>query len=297
MTLHGPAVVVGDVMNDVVVRPMAPLAEGSDTSSQILCSPGGSGANQAAWVASLGRAVRFVGRAGVADAAEHRLSLARTGSTEVSIAEDDDLPTGTVVALLSPDGERSMYTDRGANTALAASDFPADLLEGAALLHVSGYALFEPGPRAAVAAVMAAAREQDLPVGVDPSSGSELLRNGSDAFLEWTAGADIVFPNLEEGRILTSREEPDEVAAALLECYPTVALKLGAAGTLVANRRGDRAMEAARPVTVLDSTGSGDAFCAGFLTALLLGWSLPECARAAVDAAGVAVSRLGARPH
>lgn len=297
MTLHGPAVVVGDVMNDVVVRPRAPHAPASDTPSQIVRSPGGSGANQAAWVASLGRAVRFVGRAGAADAAEHRRALERSGATEVTIAEDPALPTGTVVALLAPDGERSMYTDRGANTALAAGDFPPDLLDGAALLHLSGYALFEPGPRAAVEAVTAVARERGLPVGVDPSSGSELLRNGSDAFLAWTAGADIVFPNLEEGRILTGREEPDEVAAALLECYPTVALKLGAAGALVANRRGDRFMEAARPVTVLDSTGSGDAFCAGFLTALLLGRSLAECTRAAVDAAGVAVSRLGARPR
>jgi sugar/nucleoside kinase (ribokinase family) len=248
-------------------------------------------------VASLGRGVRFVGRAGLADAAEHRRALELAGPVETAIAEDPVLPTGSVVALLSPDGERSMYTDRGANTALEARDFPGDLLEGAAVLHVSGYALFEPGPRAAVTELVARAKDARLLVTVDPSSASELSRTGSDAFLAWTAGADVVFPNLEEGRILTGREEPAEVVESLLECYPAVALKLGADGALAVDRRAERAVEPARTVAVVDSTGSGDAFCAGFLTSLLLQRTLAECTRAAVDTAGVAVSRMGARPR
>jgi len=75
-----------------------------------------------------------------------------------------------------------------------------------------------------------------------------------------------VFPNLDEGRLLTGRDEPEAIVTVLLETYPLVALKLGAAGALVAAADGRRVPMAAQPAEVVDSTGAGDAFCAGFLT-------------------------------
>ena len=133
-------VVIGDVINDIIVRPRGPVAIGTDTPSGIEPVAGGSGANQAAWLGALHARVRFVGRAGAQDAAYHRQSLESLG-VEALITSDEERCTGTVVVTVAPDGERSMYTDRGANAALGLGELPAGLLEGATLLHLSGYQL------------------------------------------------------------------------------------------------------------------------------------------------------------
>ena len=222
-------IVVGDVINDVVVRPKGPVEVGTDTPSQIERSPGGSGANQAAWMAALNVEVRFAGRAGAADSADHREALERAG-VETRLTDDEDLPTGTIVVLVSPDGERSMFTDRGADRALGAADLPAELLEGCRLLHVSAYPLFEPGSRDAVLQLCASAIAAGITVSIDPASAAGLRAVGRRAFLEWTSGAQLVFPNLDEGRLLTGLDDPDAIADALSARYPVVALKLGPAG-------------------------------------------------------------------
>ncbi|MGA2803815.1 MAG: PfkB family carbohydrate kinase [Acidimicrobiales bacterium] len=296
MTRPSIVVVVGDVINDVIVRPKGPVAVGTDTPSEVELSPGGSGANQAAWLAALHTPVRFVGRAGAGDAAHHRAALEQLG-VEAWLTADQEAATGTIVVLVSQDGERSMFTDRGANRGLEQVDLPARLLDDASLLHVSGYQLFEPGARSAVLELWATAREAGIPTSVDPASVAGLREVGRESFLRWTSGAQLVFPNLDEGRLLTGCEEPDAIAAVLCETYQVVALKLGAAGALVAAADGRRFPVAARPVDVVDSTGAGDAFCAGFLASWVCGGDLGECALHAVEAAARAASLVGARPR
>ena len=288
-------IVVGDVINDVVVRPKGPFEAGTDTPSQIERSPGGSGANQAAWMAALNVEVRFAGRAGAADCADHREALERAG-VETRLTDDEDLPTGTIVVLVSPDGERSMFTDRGANRALGAADLPAELLEGCRLLHVSAYPLFEPGSRDAVLQLCASAIAAGITVSIDPASAAGLRAVGRRAFLEWTSGAQLVFPNLDEGRLLTGLDDPDAIADALSARYAVVALKLGPAGALVATSEGRRVAVGALAAEVADSTGAGDAFCVGFVSRWLCDDDLETCAGAAVTAASRAVGQAGGRP-
>jgi sugar/nucleoside kinase (ribokinase family) len=289
-------VVVGDVINDIIVRPKGPVAVGTDTPSEVELSPGGSGANQAAWLASMHTPVRFAARAGAGDAAYHRAALEQFG-VEAWLTADQQVATGTIVVLVSPGGERSMFTDRGANRGLGQADLPGQLLDGASLLHVSGYQLFEPGARSAVLRLWAVAREAGIATSVDPASVAGLREVGRGSFLEWTSGAQLVFPNLDEGRLLTGCGEPDAIATVLCETYPVVALKLGAAGALVASADGRRLPVAARPADVVDSTGAGDAFCAGFLASWVRGGDLGECALSAVEAAAKAASLVGARPR
>lgn len=288
-------VVVGDVMNDVVVRPLGPIADGTDTPSAIEATPGGSGSNQAAWLAALGTPVRFVGRGGAPDAERHTESLARLG-VDVRLAADPKVGTGTVVALVSADGERTMFTDRAANLGLRREDVPEGVLDGAGLLHVSAYQLFEPGSRSAVTGLWAEALRAGIATSVDPASLDGLRRVGREAFLRWTAGASIAFPNLDEGRFLSDRDDPQEIAAVLVESYPLVALKLGRAGVLLATAEGDRVGLPAAGGPVVDSTGAGDAFCAGFLSRWVRGAALPECAATALETAARALGRVGARP-
>ena len=203
MTVPGDTVLlVGDVINDVVVRPHQPVSRGSDTLSTVACGPGGSGANQAAWLGALGARVRFAGRVGAADAAEHAVALRQHG-VETHLAVDPQAPTGTIVVLVGPDGDRDMYTDRGANLTLTAGDLGDELLDGVGLLHLSGYSLFDPGLRHAVLAVAARARAHGAGLSIDPVSAAFLGDLGPGEFCAWTQGAVLAFPNLDEGRMLT----------------------------------------------------------------------------------------------
>ena len=193
--------VIGDVMTDVIVRPEGPLARGSDRRASIAVQPGGSAANQAAWLASFGVSVDFVARVGAADLESETARFTTMGVTP-HLVGDPNRETGRLIALIDPDGERSFLTDRGANEALEACDIPDALIEGAALVHLSGYSFFAPSPRAAVLDVMR--RAGDKPISVDPASAEFLREMGADNFLAWTQGAAILFPNEEEATILAA---------------------------------------------------------------------------------------------
>jgi sugar/nucleoside kinase (ribokinase family) len=292
-------VVIGDLMNDVVVRPLAPMAHDTDTPSTVSWSAGGSGANQAAWLAELGVPARLAARAGRADAGRHREILAGAG-VDARLGEDPELATGTVVVVVGADGSRSMFTDRGANRNLDSSDLTADLLEGAVRLHLSGYCLVEPSGREAVGELCRAARAVGVPVSVDPGSVSELERLGAQRFIEAVAGADLIFPNLEEGRLLSGcgpGEDSRVVLRRLLDRFEVVAMKLGAAGSVIGRRDRRPVPVPAVPVPVVDPTGAGDAYCAGFLSVWHPGADLASVGRVAAAAAARAVSTVGARPR
>ena len=287
--------VIGDVINDILVETQGPLEEGADNPARIRSRPGGSAANQAAWMGHLGLDVVFAGRAGAADAELHRAELARFG-VDARLTADESAGTGSVVVLVGADGERTMITDRGANLRLAASDVPFGLLDGAALLHLTGHALFEPGPRSVARGLIAQARRCGVPFTVDPGSTAFLARLPPTAFLDWTRGAAVCFPNRDEAEVLSGATQPTMMAAILARYYNVVAMKLGAEGALV-TRPGEAAEHiAVRPAVVRDTTGAGDAFCAGFLAAWLGGDGLTAAARAGADAAAIAVSGLGGRP-
>ena len=295
--------VVGDVVNDVLAQAAWPLALGDDNPAVIRSRPGGSAANQAAWLATLGLDVVFAGRVGARDAEFHRRELARLG-VEPLLAADESAPTGSIVVLVGPDGERTMITDRGANLRLRPADVPVALLDGAALLHLTGYSFFEPGPREVVRGLLAAARDRGVPVTVDPGSAAFLAAPsvGPAAFLGWTRDAAVCFPNLDEAAVLTGADappaaaDPAAMAAVLVGYYRAAVIKLGADGAVFAARGSAPGRVAAEPAAVRDTTGAGDAFCAGFLAAWLGGAPLPAACAAAVGTAARAVSGLGGRP-
>ncbi len=111
-------------MTDVIVRPEGPLARGSDRRASITVQPGGSAANQAAWLASFGVRVDFVARVGAADVESETARFKAIGRHAASRRRSRTHETGRLIALIDPDGERSFLTDRGANDALEAATFP-----------------------------------------------------------------------------------------------------------------------------------------------------------------------------
>lgn len=284
--------VIGDVMTDVIVKPYGPLARGSDRRAEIRFSPGGSAANQAAWLAAFGVPVDLVACVGAEDVEATSARLARAGVTPHLIG-DPDLMTGALVALIDPDGERSFLTDRGANDALSAAHVSDALIAGAGHIHLSGYAFFAPSPRAAALDVMRRCGQK--PVSVDPASAEFLREVGARNFLDWTKGAAILFPNAEEAAVLAGAEDPQTQAQRLAEIYPLVVIKRGANGCEAAAGASRWRVEAPK-VDAVDSTGAGDAFVAAFLAARLAGVEIEAQLQSAVEAGAEAATRLGGGP-
>ena len=193
--------VVGDVINDILVEAAASIVAGEDNPAAIRARAGGSAANQAAWLGRMGADVTFAGRVGAADAEFHRAELARFG-VRARLAADKAAPTGSIVVLVEADGERTFITDRGANLRLATADVPAALLDDVALLHLTGYTLFEPGPREVALGLIARARSRGIPFSVDPGSAAFLASLAPGEFLRWTDGAALCFPNRDEAAVL-----------------------------------------------------------------------------------------------
>jgi sugar/nucleoside kinase (ribokinase family) len=286
--------VIGDVMTDVIVRPDGPIAVGADRRADIRVLPGGAGANQACWLAHEGISARFVARVGAGDRAGQQMLLASYG-VDARLGGDETRPTGTLISLLSPNGERSFLTDRAANLKLGPADLPDALLDGVDLLHVSGYALFEEGPRTAVLEIIAEAKRRKIPFAVDPASYSFLQEIGRDRFLQWTQGAHLVFPNTDEAGVLTGEHEPETQLAILTQIFSVVALKRGKDGAMVAE--GEKRWSIPAPnVPVVDTSGAGDAFLGGFLGAYLRGEGIESALRRGVELGSHSVGTLGARP-
>ena len=287
--------VVGDVVDDVLVRLLAETTVASDTEAEIDQQPGGSAANVAAWLGRAGAGVTFVGRAGRDRADLHVTALAAHG-VDARIVPDDTRRTAAVVLLVDPAGERTMYVDRGANSGLTPADVPVDAWHGAGWLHLTGYTFFDPAVREVATALVGQAVARGVGVCVDPSSSAFLRSAAPDAFLRWTAGTALVAPNVDEATVLTGHADPARAGQALLAHYPEVVVTCGRDGVVRCARDADPLWGRAMTTAVVDTTGAGDAFCAGLLAARCAGADLRDQLAAGVRLAAEAVSRLGARP-
>jgi ribokinase len=264
-------VCLGDLLLDVIVRLEEPLARGlrADASAVTHVGPGGQAANVAAWAAELGADSSFVGKRGDDEAGRLAASGLRARGVEV-VGPVAPGRNGVVVSLVSPDGDRTMASDRGVAPDLRPEELDPTWFEACDHLHLSGYSLLRsPIDEAALAAAALAPR-----VSVDLSSWSVIESFGAERFrrrLENLAPA-VVFANEDEERLLGGA-----VPGA------TWVLKRGADGVRV-----DGVEHAAAPAgTVLDTTGAGDALAAGFLVGGV---------EAGLAAAARCVARLGAMP-
>ncbi|WP_394551071.1 carbohydrate kinase family protein [Agromyces sp. MMS24-JH15] len=296
--------VVGDLVEDVVVWASEPVRHGTDTAARVFRTRGGSGANVAALAAtagataatpaaagasaSAGASVRFIGCVG-ADAAGDAL-VGALSSAGVDVRVQRRGTTGAVVLLIDPDGERTMFPDRGAAAELG----PVDLawLDGATRLHVPLYGFERDPMRASVLGVLSAARERGLAISIDASS-TGLVSNlgvGAVRALLAEAAPAVLFANETEAALLGI----DRGGPAAAELAATVVVKHGPEPTEVFER-GERVLRVpVEPVAdVRDLTGAGDAFAAGFLVAVLAGAGAEEAVRAGHAAAAAVIALPG----
>ena len=190
-----------------------------------------------------------------------------------------------------------MLTEKGANAKLTPDAVTDRLLTGAAVLHFTGYSVFSQSDQASLRNLVQRATNLGVRISVDPASSGFIADFGVDRFLESVEGAHLFFPNLEEGRVLTGLDDPIHIAERLGERFAVVALTLDTAGVVVVERGMPTTMVAAIPVAIVDPTGAGDAFAAGFLAAWVSGAGAMAAASAGARAGALAVSTIGGRPR
>ncbi len=293
-------VIIGDVMEDIVCQVDSAPRAGSDTPARIRTHGGGGGANVAAWLAHPGPVTHFIGRAGKDRWGSVSVDLLSGNGVTCHIAHDSHEATGTCIVLVTANGERTVLPDFGANAHLAPSDIPDDLFLVGRHLHVSGYTLLNPGSRLAGLAALDLARRRHMTISVDVSSTVALNDVGPEAFLEWTRGVDVCFANAEEAAFLTGHDDPQHATRALATSYRCAVVKLGSHGAVAMDDAGNRdsalATTPAITVDVIETTGAGDAFAAGFLVPWTQGRPVADCLATATVLAGRAVAGVGGRP-
>jgi sugar/nucleoside kinase (ribokinase family) len=286
-------VVFGDVIDDVIATPNGVIRADTDTPAIIERRGGGSAANTATWLATLGLSVDFVGRVGVLDLERHTRVL-RDAGVRAMLAGDHILPTGTIVIIVDGD-KRSMLTERGANAALDPDAVSEAILDGASALHFTGYSLFGKSETSGFTRLIKRAKSRGVHVSVDAGSAGFLADFGPNRFLSAIAGVDLLFPSLDEGRALTDLEEPAAIAQKLAKKFPVVALTLGIGGVIVASNGEQQHFEVI-PARTVDPTGAGDAFSAGFLGEWIRSRDRRASAEAGAALAAKAVAVIGGRP-
>ncbi|MFW5777087.1 MAG: adenosine kinase [Spirochaetota bacterium] len=199
-------------------------------------------------------------------------------------------PTGSSVILVTPDSQRTMFTYLGACRDLEPSDVDAALLRSARIFHTTGYMWDTPNQERAARDAVDAARRAHTLVSFDVAD-PFVVQRYHESLSVWIPGnVDLLFANEEELRALTGAEgEAEHVARAAADLAPTVVMKIGARGCMIAV---DGSIETVgpHPATRSDTTGAGDAFAAGYLFGLLQKLTTRQCAAVANIVAGSIVS-------
>ncbi|HTW29609.1 MAG TPA: adenosine kinase [Acetobacteraceae bacterium] len=260
-------------------------------------SSGGSAANTCAVAAGFGARVAYLGK--VADdqlggVFAHDIRAAGVHFPTAPLA--GGAPTARCLVLVTPDGQRTMNTFLGACTSLGEADVPEALVAAAAFLYLEGYLFDPPAAQAAFRRAAAAAHAAGRQVALSLSDPFCVDRHRA-AFRALVANdVDILFANEAEICSLYECNDFADAAAAARRDVGLACLTMSERGSLVL--RGAETIEvAAEPVALVDTTGAGDAYAAGFLAALAAGRPLASCGRLASLAAASVIADWGARPR
>lgn len=278
---------------DVLVRPVEeiPAGQGGQLVEQIRITPAGPAGGTAVTLAKLGASVRGAGAIGTDELGDVMLELlGRFGVDASLLVRREDVQTSASVLPIRPDGSRPAFHVVGANATYASADAPWEAIEQADYLHL-GAPEFMGGEEAAK--ILSFAREHGVVTSADILAPAEQAA----AIRDWVGAAfahlDYLLPNEEQVLALSGERELEAGCRALREQgIGCIAATRGAEGALVLDREGPRPVRAF-DVEVVDTTGCGDAFSAGFLRGLALGRSRSEAARLGCAAAALVAQGLG----
>lgn len=279
-------VLFGDINIDILMSiPRYPPAGGDAMAGHVAIRPGGSVANTAIVLSKLGLKTRLVGRVGNDIWAEKAMQpLIDSGVDLTHVSRDPVDSTGLIFIPVTSDGERTMFSYRGANIHKPADEIEPGILDSAGFLHISSYNLLESPQREATYKLVDLARNRNLKISVDV--GVEPALRLQDELIQLMPSLSLVVLSVEEARNLVDADTPHEISTQLLDQgVSLVGLKLGRSGCLVAGPRSQHLIPGFAVDTV-DTTGAGDSFCAGLIYGCVSGLGLGAC--------GVIANALGA---
>jgi ribokinase len=287
-------VVLGDVNVDIIAEFSSYPVKGEDAlahASEIHC--GGSAANTAMALARMGISTSLISRVGPDSWGLRALDCLREAGVDLSgIQQDPVFMTGTMYVVVTPDGERTLLGNRGANVNTDPEQIQPEVLTAARLFHLSGYALLSEPQRSAALQALELARRRGLAITLDP--GLLVTQTALDVLLDWLPAVHILLPSLAEARTMTGLIAPEACCRALLRRgVQVVALKLGKDGCLLATDR-QVLFVPGFVVDVRDSTGAGDSFAAGLIAGFVGGLDWQAAALLATAMGAVATMRMGA---
>ncbi|SDH85327.1 adenosine kinase [Roseospirillum parvum] len=259
---------------------------------------GGSGANTLAGVASLGGRAAYVGK--VADdqlGSVFRHDIQAAGVAYETPPANGGLPTARCLILVTPDAQRSMNTFLGASTRIGAADLDLALFRDSAVTYVEGYLWDAPEAKEAILAAMKAAKAAGRKVAMSLSDGFCVDRHRAE-FLDLAENfVDILFANETEILSLYQVDRFDDALQRVRAHCELAALTRSEHGSVVVSGDEVHVVRAEPVAKVVDTTGAGDLYAAGFLKGLVDGRPLADCARMGGIAAAEIISHMGARPE
>ncbi|MET0240777.1 MAG: adenosine kinase [Sphingobium sp.] len=260
---------------------------------------GGSAANTLAGMAALGRSCAFIGQ--VRDDVLGKVfshDVRALGIRFDTAVRTEEPPTGRCLIMVTPDGQRTMNTSLGAAQYLPPAAIDPELIASARILYLEGYLWDPEEPRAAMRGAMTTARAAGREVAFTLSDAFVIERYRADFRALMADGLiDILFANEVEIRSLSQIDDFDAAVASIAPQVPVLVVTRGEHGA-IAVKGGERfAVDAAPVAEVVDTTGAGDLFAAGFLAGYVAGKDLGDCLAMGAVAAAEIIGHYGARPE
>lgn len=254
-------------------------------------TPGGSAGNTNFALARLGMPSKFLGALGDDHAGDFfRDELLKARGDDKAIRVMKDLPTAQCLSLVTPDAERTMRTHLGAAMTFAPEHVTRKDFTGCSHAHIEGYVLFNPD---LMLAALKAAKEEGCTISVDLAS-FEVVHASHTILQELLKEyVDIVFANEEEAEAFVGCDDPQKGLESLAGLCDTVAVKIGDKGALLYHQGESCHVPATVVEQVIDTTGAGDFWAAGFLYGLLTGKSLHESGTIGALLGGAVVAHEG----
>ena len=284
---------IGDLALDVISQLKEPINYGNDTASRISSHPGGQAANVSTWITRTHSKAQLVARVGNDPVGFALISdLDKYGVEHMNLMHSGR-PTGVVVILVDANGERTMFPDNGANADLEVSDLPPlDDVDG---VYLSGYALLDFRSRDSVLSMIAKIKAARKPIYFDPTTTGAMKIVSRDEVLSWVKLMDGILLNSEEALYLGDAKDVETAEKNLTAYTPLVVIKLGSRGAMAVHKD-VFAKVSAVTTNVVDTTGAGDSFAAGFIPKWLETNDLQASLSAGTALAAKCVATVGARP-
>lgn len=282
---------LGDLAWDFLLEVKEEICWGSDVKGQVEFSYGGSACNFAVWASRAGAKVKLLGKVGDDLLGHLILEHLKTEGVEFPFKPIPGARTARIGVFVSPNGERGMVMDKDHRLSFDLKDYSPTLLEGYDLLFFTGYSIYNRRSIGFLKKTLSEARKKGLSIAFDPSSFHLMDGFGYPELRNLVSPLDFLLLNEEEAKRLSFGKDFHE----LLSISQTVVIKRGEKGAFAVSAFGEF-ISPAFPSQVLDSTGAGDAFDAGFLVEFLTSKNMEKSLIEGNRLGAYVVSHFGAQP-